>query len=67
LQILRGLPPNLSLFVGREGGFELRCDSLRQLTLEREDVLQFAIVLLRPNLCIGIGVDELSVNPHAIA
>ena len=55
LQILRGLPPNLSLFAGGEGCFELGCDRLRELTLEREDVLQFAIVLLRPNLCCPSG------------
>ena len=66
LQILRGLLPNLSLFAGGEGCFELGCDRLRELTLEREDVLQFAIVLLRPNLRVCLGVDELRVNPHAI-
>src|SRR6266480_697881 len=44
LQILRGLPPNLSLFAAGECYFELGCDRLRQLTLQREDVFQFAIV-----------------------
>src|SRR5262245_1779531 len=67
LQILRGLPPNLGLFAGGKGCFELGCDRLRELTLEREDVLQFAIVLLRPNLAVRLGVNELGVNPHAIA
>src|SRR5262245_25139754 len=67
LQILRGLLPNLSLFVGGKGCLELGCDRLRELTLEREDILQFAIILLRPNLCVRLGVDELGVDPHPIA
>src|SRR6267154_3195657 len=67
LQILRGLPPNLGLFAGGEGCFELGCDRLRELALEREDILQFAVVLLRPNLGVRLGVDELGVNPHAVA
>ena len=58
---------NLSLFVGGEGCFELGCDRLRELTLEREDVLQFAIISFRPNLTVGLGIDELGVNSHAIA
>src|SRR5262249_26603436 len=34
LQILRGLPPNLSLFASGKGCFELGCDRLRELALE---------------------------------
>ena len=67
LQILRGLTPNLSLFAGGESCFELGCDRLRELALQREDVLQLAIVFLRPNLGVRLGVDELSVDSHAIA
>src|SRR4030095_11711535 len=67
LQILCGLLPNLILFAGGESCFELACNRLRDLTLEREDGLQLAIVLLRPNLRVGLGVDELGVNPDASA
>src|SRR5436190_13857978 len=67
LQILRGLSPNLSLFVSGEGCFELGCDRLRDFTLECEDVLHFPVVLLRPNLCVCLCVDELGVNANAVA
>src|SRR5207248_8664798 len=47
--------------------FESACDRLGELALESENVLQFAVVLLRPNLCVCLRIDELGINPHAIA
>src|SRR4029078_12933541 len=67
LQVLGWLFPNFGLFAAGKSDFELRCDRLRELTLERENVVQLAIVLLRTNLRGGPGVDKLDVHANAIA
>src|SRR6185369_15654519 len=39
----------------------------RHLVLKIEDVSDFAIVTLGPDMCARIGLDELTGNPNAIA
>src|SRR4029453_10340226 len=47
----------------RSGDFGIKalCDFLRDLALDREHVFQIAIVLFRPDVRIGVGVDQLDV------
>jgi hypothetical protein len=42
-------------------------DGLRDLVLQREDVVQVPIVALRPDVPVGGAVDELRGYPHAAA
>jgi hypothetical protein len=44
-----------------------RGDLLRQIALDGEYVRQIAIVIFRPNVLVIIGVDQLDVDPDAIA
>ena len=55
------------LLFRRNLGAELTGDGLRNLRLDREDVREAAIVALRPEVRVGAGVDQLRVNPYAIA
>ena len=37
-------------------------DLLCDLTLDREHVLQIAIILLNPDVCVGASVDQMGVD-----
>ena len=59
---------------GRPLGFgrhQLRLErvghALRDLALDREDVLQFAVVALRPQVAVVVRVDQLQVDVHLLA
>ena len=42
-------------------------DLLREIGLDRENVRQIAIVILRPDMLVVLGVDQLHIHPHPIA
>ena len=42
-------------------------DRRGHLVLDREDVLEVAIVALGPDMVVGIGVDQLHGDPHPVA
>ena len=54
-------------FVGREFCLEGGTDFLREIGLNRKDIGQIAVVIFRPNVLVGVGVDQLDVDAHAIA
>ena len=39
----------------------------RDLVLQIENVLQLAIVMFRPHVVAGLGIDELCCNSHPVA
>jgi hypothetical protein len=47
--------------------FQRTSDILRNLTLNAEDVLQFAIVCFRPKIGIVLRIDELHDDANAVA
>ncbi len=51
--------------VGRDGDADLLGDRARHLVLEREHVLQAALVAVRPEVAVGRSVDELRRDAHA--
>jgi hypothetical protein len=44
-----------------------RNDRGRDLVLDGEDVLELAVVALRPDVPVGLGVDELDGDAHPVA
>ena len=61
LAVLRRLARHLRLFARRKLGAQLVRDLLRQIGLDREDVRQIAVVILRPDVLVGYRVDQLHV------
>src|ERR1700693_5626043 len=55
------------LFRRRESGFEGGGNPLGDLALDREDVLELAVVGLGPDVLVASGVDELAHDPDPIA
>ena len=64
--IFRRFSRQLLSFCRRKFGFQFLCDFLRQVGLNRENVCQIAIVILRPKVLVALGIDQLHVHPHAI-
>ena len=54
------------LFLGIERYAERARDLRGELALDGEDVLQLAVVALRPQVLVGIGVDQLRRNAHLV-
>ncbi len=50
----------------REIGLERPHDPLRQLALDREQVGQFTVESLGPDVGVGPGIDQLGVHPHPV-
>ena len=67
LEIARRLSLDPGALVGRQLGPERGGDLDCHVRLDREDVGQLAIVGLRPEVLIRLGVDELRHDAHAIA
>ena len=44
----------------RQGGDDRGCD----LVLDREDVVQLAVVAIGPDVRVGFGIDQLDRDPH---
>jgi len=55
------------LLFGQEPQLQCADNRLRNLVLEREDVVQVAIVALRPDMAAGGAVDQLRGDPHPAA
>ena len=53
-------------FARRQVGAERESDPPRQLALELEQIGDFAIVGIVPNMLICPGIDQLGVDPHPI-
>src|SRR5438105_12918468 len=54
-------------FIGRKFRLESGSDFLREIGLDGKDVGQITIVILRPNVLVAVGVDQLDVDAHSIA
>lgn len=52
LPVLRGFAFDLRFLVGRKFRFQDRGDFIRQLTLDREDIRQIAVVILRSDVLV---------------
>ena len=65
----RALGPVLMYLCGlrRQFRFQRTSDILRNLALNAEDVLQFAIVRFRPKIGIVLRIDELHDDANAVA
>ena len=46
---------------------ELASNHLRDFTLNREEIGHIPIIGLRPDMCVGVRVDELRVNSEPVA
>ena len=57
---------NRCFLVGREARLELRYDFFRYLALEPENVSQFAVVLFRPDMRVGPGINQLCGDADAV-
>ena len=55
------------LFAWREFRLKLVGNRLCNLTLNREYVRKIAVIGLRPDLPVGSRIDELRIDPHAVA
>jgi hypothetical protein len=62
-----GTVGDLRALLRRELRLERIGDGLRDLALDREDVLDVAVVALRPQVVVGGGLDQLHVDVHLVA
>ena len=67
LEVPGGLPTKPGLLIRRELCFERRGDPQRHIGLDHEDVGQVPVVGLRPEMVVGLGVDELGDDAHPIS
>eukprot|EP01034_Spumella_vulgaris_P023460 gene23459-29677_t len=61
-----GLIERLGLGSG-QAGVQRISDRLRDFAFDTEDAVQLAIVGFRPQMLVGIGADQLDIDPHRVA
>ena len=67
LGVRRGALLDGRTLLGQELEFERCDDGLRDVVLDGEDVVERAVVALRPDLRVGGRLEQLRRDPHAIA
>lgn len=56
-----------SLFVRAEFGIELVGNCAGDFALHAEEVVEFAVVSVSPNVGVGRGVDQLHIHAHGVS
>src|SRR6059058_4421792 len=54
-------------FIWRKFRLESGSDFLREIGLDGKDVGQIAIIILRPNVLVVVGIDQLDVDAYPVA
>ena len=67
LHILRWFSFDRSLFDRRKCALQLSHDGLGELTLQRKQVINRALIVLRPDLRVSSGIDEPHINSNPLA
>ncbi len=67
VRVLGWSPIETRFFVWRKFRLESGSNFLREIGLDGKDVGQIAVVIFRPNVLVVVGIDQLHVNPNAIA
>ncbi len=67
LAVFGGSLRHLRFFLRRQSGLEGIGDLLRQIALNGEDIGELPVVIFRPQMLVGVGIDQLHVHAHAIA
>ena len=54
-------------FAKRKISLQGRSDVRRKITLDRKHICDLAVVILRPNLCAGGGINQLHIEARTIS
>ena len=67
LAVLRGLAFHSRFFYRGKLRLQFVRDLLGEIGLNRKDVGQVSIVVARPKMFVGRGIDQLHIYPNAVA
>ena len=67
LAVFRWLPRHLRLLRGRQLRLQRIGNFVSEIALDRENVGHIAVVIVGPDVLIGVGIDQLHVDAHLVS